>query len=322
MKKGLLVALGLGAALAVVACGDDTNNNNNTTSSSSGSGGTGGTGGAGGMGGGGNGGTGGSSALEVQSHLSPDGFAVDSHLIVGETEVVLVDGQFFSAEAQKVVDLVKATNKKLSTVFLTHAHPDHYIGMEVIRAAFPEAKFVTTAAVLADYNAKKDGTLAALKMNFGDAIPDTVVTFEALAGSTITVDGHTLDVVEIADAGESVDAAGLAIKDQKAFFAGDLVYSKTHLWLAECQFDGWIKNLDAIAAMGYETYYPGHGPTATAAVIEEDKKYITDAKPILDAAATVDEAVAQLKAAYPTWLGGDGLLPFGTSNYFMTCKMP
>lgn len=300
MKKGLLCALGLGAALAVVACGDDTNNNNN----------------------GGNGGHGGgAAALEVQTHVSPDGFAVDSHLIVGETEVVLVDGQFFSAEAQKVVDLVKATQKKLSTVFLTHAHPDHYIGMEVIRSAFPDAKFVTTAAVLADYDAKKEGALAFVKMNFPGQVPDTVVTFEALAGSTITVDGHTLDVVEIADAGESVDAAGLALPEQKALFAGDLVYNKQHLWLAECQFDGWLENLDAIAAMGFETYYPGHGPKATAAVIEEDKKYIHDAKPILEAATSVDEAVMQLEAAYPDW-GGDGLLQFGTTNYFMACKMP
>ncbi|MDI1477587.1 MBL fold metallo-hydrolase [Polyangium sp. y55x31] len=317
MKQGLWLALGLGAALAVVACGDDTNNtNNSTSSSSSGSGGSGGAGGSGGTGG-----DGGSSALEVQTHVSPDGFGVDSHLIVGPTEVVLVDGQFFTAEAQKVVDLVKGTNKKLKTVFLTHAHPDHYLGMEVIRAAFPDAEFVTTAAVLADYNAKKDGTLAFAQQNFPGQVPDKVVAFTALAGATITVDGHTLDVVEIGDAGESVEAAGLALNEQKAFFAGDLVYNKEHLWLAECNLDGWIKNLDAIAAKGFTTFYPGHGEKATASVIDEDKKYLNDAKPILEAATTADEAVTKLKEAYPTW-GGEGLLSFGTSNYFMACKTP
>lgn len=323
MKIVKLLTLGIDALFALAACGDETSS---TTSGTAGSGGSGGAGGGeGGMGGagggmGGAGGMGGGSAtVEIQTHTSPDGFAVDSHLVVGPTEVALVDGQFFSAEAQKVVDLIKATNKPLTTVFLTHAHPDHYLGMEVIRTAYPDAKFVTSAKVLADYDAKKDATLAAMKMAFGNQIPDTIVTFEALSGTTIAVDGYTLDVVEIAAAGESEAAAGLALKSMKAFIAGDLLYNKQHLWMAECNSAGWITNLDTLAGMGFETFYPGHGPKGDAAMIAEDKKYLEDVKPILDAAKNVNEAKMNIKTAYPDW-GGDGLLDFGTQNYFMNCK--
>jgi hypothetical protein len=140
------------------------------------------------------------------------------------------------------------------------------------------------------------------------------------AGSnTIKVDSHTLDVVDILIPGESEVAAGLAITEKNAFVAGDLVYGKAYLWTAECKLDGWAQNLDAIAMKGYMTYYPGHGEVSPASVIDEDKKYLTDVKPILDAALTPDAAIMQIKAKYPNWLG-DNLLNYGTGNYFMACK--
>lgn len=324
MKKiATSMVLGLGALLALAACDGGSNTGTGGSGGSAGEGGAaggtagGGAGGSGGVGGGAGGDTG---ALEVQSHVSPDGFVVNSHLVVGETEAVLVDGQLFSAEAEKVVSLVQRSGKDLTTVFLTHAHPDHYIGMEVIRSAFPGAKFVTTAAVLADYNAKKDGTLAYLQANFPGMVPDKVVDFAALDGTSIKVDGHTLDVVEITMAGESEVAATIAIKELNALITGDLVYSKAHLWTAECNLAGWSANLDAVGAMGYETYYPGHGAAASAAVLAEDKQYLAGVEPILKAAATAEEAIGQIKAKYPDWTG-DGLLQLATTNYFAPAAM-
>lgn len=315
MNTKTTLALLLGTALAVAACGDDTNNNNptgNTTSNTGGSGGQGGTGGTGGNGGS-------AATLEVQSYVSEDGAVVGSHLIVGETEAILVDGQFFIAGAQKTVDMVKASGKNLTTVFLTHAHPDHYFGMDVIKTAFPNAKFVTSAAVLADYQKKAQPTFDALKPMLGAAIPDKIVTFEAAAGTSLTVDGHPVNIIDIPNAGESEKAAGLEIADQKAFFSGDLTYNKAHLWLAECKGDGWKMNLDFLAAKGYTTYYPGHGQKATEAVIAEDKAYIDGALPILMNAATPDEAKMQIKTKFPDYTG-DVLLDGSTNNYFMTCK--
>lgn len=303
MKVRAILAIALGMSFSLAACGSE--NQGNTTSNASSSSSS----------------SGGSMPLEVKSHMSPDGFVVNSHLVVGETEAVLVDGQFFSAEAQKVVDLITGSGKTLTTVFLTHAHPDHYIGMEVIRSAFPNAKYVTTAKVLADYDAKKDGTLAYLQGAFPGQIPDKVITFSALAENKIMVDGQALEVIEIPGAGESEFAAGLALPDAKTFIAGDLIYNKAFLWTSECKLDGWAQNLDFIATKGFDTYYSGHGSVADASVIDDDKKYLTDVKPILDAAATPADAVAEIKAKYPDWMG-DGLLQFSTDTYFMACKKP
>jgi len=310
MKIMAALGLGFGITIALVACGDDTNNTNSSSASSSAS--SSGTGGGGGA-------AGGSAGLEIQTHLSPDGFVVNSHIVVGDTEALLVDGQFFSAQAANVVQLLQNNGKTLTTVFLTHAHPDHYLGMEVIRTAFPDAKFVTTAKVLADYNAKKDATLAAVQMNFPGQVPDKVVTFSALQGNTLSVDGHPIDVIELPMAGESEVAAGLVVKDLNAFISGDLLYNQAYLWTAECKLAGWISNLDAIKANGYMNIYPGHGDIGTATIFDEDKKYLQDVEPLLKAAATPDAAIMQIKAAYPTWTG-DGLLQFSTQTYLAACK--
>ena len=45
--------------------------------------------------------------VAVTSYTSDPTFAVGSYLIAGEKEAVLVDGQFFKADAQKVAQLVK-----------------------------------------------------------------------------------------------------------------------------------------------------------------------------------------------------------------------
>jgi glyoxylase-like metal-dependent hydrolase (beta-lactamase superfamily II) len=313
-----ILALGFGIAVAAVACGDDTKNETSSSSSSSSSSTTtsSGTGGAGGEGG-----AGGSAAkLDVQSHTSTgDGFVVSSHVVLGDKEAVLVDGQIFTAEAQKVVDLIKTSGKTLTTVFLTHAHPDHYVGMDVIKTAFPGAKFVTTKAVLADYNAKAQPTFESLKGMMGDAIPDKIVALSEVPAGGITVDGHALKIVELPGKGESVVDAAIEITELNAVITGDLTYNKAHLWLAECNSQGWLANLEFIREKKYTTFYPGHGAKATDAVLDEDKAYIEQVEPILDKAKDATAAIAEIKAKFPDYTG-DNLLSFGTSTYFASCK--
>lgn len=197
---------------------------------------------------------GGVAELTIQSYPSDiAGPAVDSHLIFGSKEAVLVDGQLFKADAAKVIALVKASGKTLTTVFLTHAHPDHYLGLDPIHAAFPQAKVVTTAAVLAELEAKAPGTFMYLKGSFTDQIADALTTPEVLAGDTILIDGQALTVIEAPHAGESGSAAALVLSGEKTLIAGDLVYHDVHLVLAECAWQGWLDNLTAVKAMGFET---------------------------------------------------------------------
>jgi glyoxylase-like metal-dependent hydrolase (beta-lactamase superfamily II) len=120
-------------------------------------------------------------ALGVQTYSSSATGMVDiqvnSHLVLGATEALLVDSQLLVADAQAVADMVTRSGRKLTTVLLTHAHPDHYLGLAVIHAAFPSAAIVAPPGVLADFNANAPATLALLQQaGLASVVASSLVT--------------------------------------------------------------------------------------------------------------------------------------------------
>ena len=86
-----------------------------------------------------------SSTLQLTTYHGEIGpFPVSSVIVAGETEAVLIDAQFTLADAHRVVSLVLATGKRLTSVYVSHGDPDYYFGLGVIRDAFPDARIVAS----------------------------------------------------------------------------------------------------------------------------------------------------------------------------------
>jgi glyoxylase-like metal-dependent hydrolase (beta-lactamase superfamily II) len=51
-----------------------------------------------------------------------------STLITGATEAVLIDAQYLKDDIRDLGDLIERTGKKLTTIYVTHDHQDHYLG--------------------------------------------------------------------------------------------------------------------------------------------------------------------------------------------------
>jgi glyoxylase-like metal-dependent hydrolase (beta-lactamase superfamily II) len=259
---------------------------------------------------------------------------VNSHLVLGATEAILVDTQLLVADAQAVVQMVTKSGRKLTTVFLTHAHPDHYLGLAVIQQAFPSAAIVTTAGVLTDFKANAPATLALLQgAGLENVIASSLVTPSPLADDTIALDGETLRVVELPNPGETAHGAALALPTG-ALISGDLLMNHVHLYLGECHSDGWRQNLDAVKAMGFATFYPGHGKAPVdVSVFADDESYLAGAIPILrgaevsDAGASdagdprVGAAIAQIVQTFPNF-ESQFVLGFSTATFIDTNKCP
>lgn len=252
------------------------------------------------------------SPLTVQSHYAaPEAASVASHLISGDSEAILVDGQFLSAEAQQVVELVNASGKDLKLIWLTHAHPDHYFGLKILNDAFPDVPIYATPQVKADFDMIAQGTFDYLKPILGDAIPDSLVTLEAYADPTLTVDGASIEIVNIA-MGEHPVASALLLTAELSFIGGDMVYDRTHMWLTECDPDGWLAQIDQWKAdlVGLTTLYPGHGSGPRGLdVLDDNQLYIETFTDLMDMVDGADDAekIANAKQAlvdaYPDYLG-------------------
>jgi glyoxylase-like metal-dependent hydrolase (beta-lactamase superfamily II) len=237
--------------------------------------------------------------LTVTTYTAADaGFAVTSHLIAGERDAILVDGQFLLGEAANVVEMVRRSGKNLKYVFVTHGHPDHFFGLEVLKEAFPDVRIIAPRSVIPDIRSYGPVAIERWKPVFKDQIPDSFITPEPTDERSLFIEGHAIQVIS-ADAAESAHAVALWIPGIRAVITGDLAYNKVHLWLRENRPDGWLAVLDRLEKLNPATVHPGHGAVGGPEMLAANREYIKAFVAATAAPATPAEAVAKLKARYP-----------------------
>src|ERR1700688_3130396 len=67
-----------------------------------------------------------------------------STLIFGEHDAVLVDAMTTVAEAEALADWIALHNRNLETIYITHAHFDHFYGLSILLDRFPGARAIAT----------------------------------------------------------------------------------------------------------------------------------------------------------------------------------
>src|ERR1700732_828232 len=69
---------------------------------------------------------------------------ITSTLIFGEYDAVLVDAMGTVAEAEALANWVALHNCNLETIYITHAHFDHFYGLSILLDRFPGARAIAT----------------------------------------------------------------------------------------------------------------------------------------------------------------------------------
>lgn len=223
---------------------------------------------------------------------SPGGFLVNSTLVAGEKDAVLIDGQFTLADAHRLVAMILESKKNLTTVYVTHFHPDHYFGLVVIKQAFPKAKLVATPETIKEIKKTWAAKVKQWGPMYGDLLPKNPLVPTPLAGNALTLEGQTLEVHSHV-MGDSADNSYVWIPSIKTVVTGDIVFNGVHPWTAESTTEtrkSWIKSLDEISALKPTTVVAGH----------KDPKLADDAgalKATRDYVETFDAAVSSSKTA-------------------------
>jgi glyoxylase-like metal-dependent hydrolase (beta-lactamase superfamily II) len=254
------------------------------------------------------------SKLHLQVITSPpEGIAVNSTLVYGEKDAILIDAQFRLSDAHRLVAAILESKKNLTTVFVTHPHPDHYFGLVVIRQAFPNAKFVALPKCVDGIKASWEGRVKAWKPQYGDNIPSNPIIPDALEGTTLTLEGETLQIFGPLQGDSAGDNSYVWIPSLKAVVGGDTLFSGAHFVFAPmppAQKKDWMNTVDQMAALKPEIVVPGHqiaGAPNDASVLAFMKKYMQDSDEAQASSKTADEFRSKMKSLYPN-LGIDGLL--------------
>jgi RNA polymerase sigma factor (sigma-70 family) len=69
-------------------------------------------------------------------------------LISGDADAVLVDSLLTRKESDELASWVRARDKNLTAVYITHAHGDHFFGLNSVLAAYRDAKPVALADIV------------------------------------------------------------------------------------------------------------------------------------------------------------------------------
>lgn len=217
--------------------------------------------------------------LEVYN-ADGNSFHVNSTLVYGDTEAMVVDTGFTKADALRIAAKVLDSGKTLKTIFISQADPDYYFGAEVLKQLFPQAEVVATPAVRAKIAEKLQGKLAFWGPKMGANAPVNPLLPTAYQGKTLRLDGETIEIRD--SEGELAHRPYLWIPANRAILGNVAVYGNVHLWMADAQSNqerhAWAEQLQQMAELKPQVVIPGHMTANTAtdsSAIRFSQSYLT-----------------------------------------------
>jgi glyoxylase-like metal-dependent hydrolase (beta-lactamase superfamily II) len=249
--------------------------------------------------------------VAVGGHFSP----TTATILTGATEAVVVDTLFTADDVERLAERVEATGRTLTTIYVTHAHFDHYFGLEALLARFPSARGVALPSVVAAIEATHEASRDQAQQWFAGKALDCTVLPEPLDGDVITLDGHELRAIEVGQA-DIAPSTILHVPAIDAVVAGDVVYNGVHQMLALSgpeDWPRWIASVDKIAALEPRIVVAGHKQPElpdddTQMIVDGTRSYI---RAFTEELADTDDArglVARMQERFPEHINPSALV--------------
>jgi glyoxylase-like metal-dependent hydrolase (beta-lactamase superfamily II) len=274
--------------------------------------------------------------VEVFSAKAAD---VNSFIFFDSAGSLIVDATRGGADALELARRARAHGAAPKVIFITHGHPDHFLGLARLRREFPHAMILVASQQVKDDIIAFAGLMERnhwlasepLMRARSPANPsgfDYRVEIQVLKGKTLELPGgERLEVLSAFPPTEAAHETLLFSKELHALFASDLVYNEVHLWLGRgvdsSAVENWRAELGKLKSL-YGTpefrVYPGHGATTDSGVFDVDLKYLDDFLAVAKASGTKEEARTAMIAKYPEWKGRDFILVQSIGNQFELLK--
>ena len=187
-------------------------------------------------------------------------FEVSSTLVTGAQDAVLINAQFSTVDAHNLVEIIRDSGKRLTTIYISHGDPDFYFGLETLVAAFPDARALATAQTIAHIQKSAEGKLKYWGPILGAGAPSRVIIPEVLLGDEIMLEGQALKIIGLD--GPTPARSFVWIAAASTVAGGIAVFGNEYVWMADTQSAqshvDWLATLDRIASFKPDTVVPGH----------------------------------------------------------------
>ncbi|CAD6588307.1 MAG: hypothetical protein ASARMPREDX12_003224 [Alectoria sarmentosa] len=240
-------------------------------------------------------------------------------LLSSDNEAVLVDTLLTKAQAGSLADWIEDLfpDKRLTYIYVTHGHGDHFLGLSTLLDRFPNATAVATKGTLAHM----EELLLDDQTILNEFFPGHQIDYpasppaKALPSDDLTIDleGHKLMAVP-AGHSDTDDSSFLWVPDLKMAIVGDIVQNGVYSWLAESLNSTlrqkWIQSIDKVKSFHPETVVVGHkqiGAPEGTWTLSATQDYIRLWGRLADVAKNATDMFQRIKAAEPDYSGAFSL---------------
>lgn len=253
-------------------------------------------------------------ALSVQPYHPGDQamFSVASNLVIGQHDAILIDAQFAASDAAQLVQRIRDSGKRLTSIYISHGDPDFYFGLATVHDAFPEARILATAPTVAHITATQAGKLAFWGPKMGADKPARILIPEVLQGDSLSLEGQPLKIIGLH--GPTPDRSVVWIPALRTVLGGIPVVAGEHVWMADTQsaqsHADWLKTLATIKALKPTRVIPGHyasGAALDVSALDFTGAYIRAFDQETARSTNADALIAAMKKRYPTLAGVSSL---------------
>jgi glyoxylase-like metal-dependent hydrolase (beta-lactamase superfamily II) len=235
-----------------------------------------------------------------------DRFWTNSAIIEGVHEVMLVDAQLTRTNAERVLQEIKDTHKPLSTLYITHEHADHFLGLEVFKEAYPKVRILAPSAVVTRIHKVYHEKIVKWKQLLGSGATTRIVSIEPFDGDTIAFDSSRIEVLKHIQ-GDTGENTMLWIPGPRILVGGDVVFNEMHVYTAETDSQArgaWLHSLNAIRALQPSVVIAGHSKRGArldaSTAVDFTETYLRAFEEELNQAKDPEGLIEAMKERFPS----------------------
>jgi len=221
-----------------------------------------------------------------------------STLISGPTEGIVIDALLTFENADQIAAWAKRFGKKITGVYITHGHSDHWLGLARLLQHFPEVRGYAAPEVArrAAWEAEFNKTSKYWTSRFPGELSETPVVPEVLNIDAILVDSQAVNLIHVGQ-GDVEGSTIFHVPSADAVVGGDVVYNNVHMMMYEAdeaKREAWIASIDVIAALNAKIVVAGHKSVGAAdlpANLAASQRYLRDFTTLAKKGGTVENLV-------------------------------